>query len=144
LSLGYKLWKDPYRHLRIIRSEGYLRGVQVVNMSPSLGTRHEYKEKGLPRDIFDIRLFEMRFERWKGKSVENQYKVPFGCCRLFQRSLYLKTPKQIIIDIDQGLLQAYGIDLFNLNQALRNNNVNVAGGYIMDGGKKYSLRSVGL
>jgi len=51
--------------------------------------------------------------------------------------------KQIIIDIDQGLLQAYGIDLFNLNQALRNNNVNVAGGYIMDGGKKYSLRSVG-
>ena len=50
--------------------------------------------------------------------------------------------RQIIIDIDQSLLQAYGIDLFNLNQALRNN-INVAGGYIMDGGKKYSLRSVG-
>ena len=51
--------------------------------------------------------------------------------------------RQIIIDVDQGLLQAFGIDLYNLNQALRNNNINVAGGYIMDGGKKYSLRSVG-
>jgi len=51
--------------------------------------------------------------------------------------------RQIIIDIDQGLLQAYGIDLYNLNQALRNNNINLAGGYIMDGGKKYSLRTVG-
>ncbi len=51
--------------------------------------------------------------------------------------------KQIIIDLDQGLLQAYGIDIFNLNQALRSNNLNVAGGYVMDGGKKYSLRTVG-
>ena len=51
--------------------------------------------------------------------------------------------KQIIIDLDQGLLQAYGIDIFNLNQALRSNNLNVAGGYVMDGGKKYRLRTVG-
>jgi len=51
--------------------------------------------------------------------------------------------KQIIIDLDQSLLQAYGIDIFRLNQALRDNNINVAGGYIMDGGKKYSLRAVG-
>jgi hypothetical protein len=96
LSLGYKLWKYSNRHLRIILSEGYLRGVQVVYMTPSLGTCHEYKVKCLPRDIFDVRLFEMRFERWESKSVENQYEVPFGRCRLFQRSLYLKTPEQII------------------------------------------------
>jgi len=51
--------------------------------------------------------------------------------------------KQIIIDLDQNLLQAYGIDISRLNQALRDNNINVAGGYIMDGGKKYSLRAVG-
>jgi HAE1 family hydrophobic/amphiphilic exporter-1 len=51
--------------------------------------------------------------------------------------------KQIIIDLDQGLLQAYGIDIYNLNQALNSNNLNVAGGYILDGGKKYSLRTVG-
>ncbi len=51
--------------------------------------------------------------------------------------------KQIIIDLDQNLLQAYGIDISRLNQSLRDNNINVAGGYIMDGGKKYSLRAVG-
>ncbi|MEE8547019.1 MAG: efflux RND transporter permease subunit, partial [bacterium] len=51
--------------------------------------------------------------------------------------------KQITIDLDQSLLQAYGIDISRLNQALRDNNINVAGGYIMDGGKKYSLRVVG-
>lgn len=51
--------------------------------------------------------------------------------------------KQITIDLDQNLLQAYGIDISRLNQALRDNNINVAGGYIMDGGKKYSLRVVG-
>ena len=51
--------------------------------------------------------------------------------------------KQITIDLDQNLLQAYGIDISRLNQALRDNNINFAGGYIMDGGKKYSLRVVG-
>ena len=51
--------------------------------------------------------------------------------------------KQIVIDLNQDLLQAYGIDIFRLNQSLRDNNINVAGGYIMDGGKKYSLRTVG-
>ena len=51
--------------------------------------------------------------------------------------------RQIIIDLDQNLLQAYGIDISRLTQALRDNNINVAGGYIMDGGKKYILRAVG-
>lgn len=51
--------------------------------------------------------------------------------------------KQVIIDLDQGLLQAYGIDIYNLRQALRSNNLNIAGGYVVDGGKKYTLRTVG-
>ena len=51
--------------------------------------------------------------------------------------------KQVIIDLDPDRLQAHGIDIFNLRQALRNNNLNLSGGYIRDGGKKYTLRTMG-
>ena len=51
--------------------------------------------------------------------------------------------KQVIIDLDPARLQAHGIDIFNLSQALRNNNLNLSGGYIRDGGKKYTLRTLG-
>ena len=51
--------------------------------------------------------------------------------------------KEIIVDIDDNLLQAHGIDAFNLRQALRANNLNVSGGYVVEGGKKYALRTVG-
>ena len=52
-------------------------------------------------------------------------------------------PKQIIIDLDHNLLQAHGVDVFNLSQAVRNNNVNISGGWIVDGEKKYALRTLG-
>lgn len=51
--------------------------------------------------------------------------------------------KQIIIDLDERLLQAYGVDIFNLGQALRANNINMSGGYVIEGDKKYTLRTVG-
>lgn len=51
--------------------------------------------------------------------------------------------KQIIIDLDPDRLQAFGVDIFNLSQALRQNNVNLSGGYVIEGGKKYTLRTVG-
>ena len=51
--------------------------------------------------------------------------------------------KQVIIEVDDGLLQAYGIDSYNLSQALNSNNVSLTGGYIMSGDKKYTLRSMG-
>lgn len=51
--------------------------------------------------------------------------------------------KQILIELDPNLLQAYGIDIFTLSQLLRSNNVNVSGGYILEGGRKYNLRTVG-
>ena len=52
-------------------------------------------------------------------------------------------PKQIIIDLDHSLLQAHGVDVFNLSRAVRNNNINVSGGWILDGEKKYALRTLG-
>ncbi len=51
--------------------------------------------------------------------------------------------KQIIVEVDDGLLQAYGIDSFTLSQALNSNNISLTGGYIMSGDKKFTLRSIG-
>lgn len=52
-------------------------------------------------------------------------------------------PRQIIVELDQGLMQAYGIDAFQLRQALASSNTNVSGGYVIEGDKKYTLRTVG-
>ena len=51
--------------------------------------------------------------------------------------------KQIIVEVDDGLLQAYGIDSYTLAQALNSNNVSLTGGYIISGEKKFTLRSIG-
>ncbi len=51
--------------------------------------------------------------------------------------------KQILVDLDQGRMQALGVDVANLSQALRSSNLNTSGGFVFDGGKKYSLRTVG-
>ena len=51
--------------------------------------------------------------------------------------------KQIIVDLNQEAMRTYGIDVNAISNALRNNNVNVSGGFIEDGGKKYTLRTVG-
>jgi HAE1 family hydrophobic/amphiphilic exporter-1 len=51
--------------------------------------------------------------------------------------------KQVIVDLDQNLMRSYGIDAWNLSRSLRNNNLNISGGYVMDGGKKYTVRVMG-
>jgi len=51
--------------------------------------------------------------------------------------------KQIIITLNDRALQAYGVDVFNLSNILRNNNTNLSGGYVLEGDKKYTLRTVG-
>jgi HAE1 family hydrophobic/amphiphilic exporter-1 len=51
--------------------------------------------------------------------------------------------KEVVIDLDQSLLQTYRIDVRELAQSLRLNNLNVSGGYIYDGGRKFTVRAVG-
>lgn len=51
--------------------------------------------------------------------------------------------RQILIDLDAQRLQAYGIDVNSISRDLRNSNVNLSAGFVYDGGKKYSLRTVG-
>ncbi len=51
--------------------------------------------------------------------------------------------RQVIVELDEKRLEAHGIDVFNLGQALRAGNVNLSGGYIIEGDRRYSLRTVG-
>ena len=51
--------------------------------------------------------------------------------------------KKVQVELDQELMRAYNIDAFNLIQSLRNNNINLSAGYVFDGGRKFSVRSIG-
>lgn len=51
--------------------------------------------------------------------------------------------KKVLVELDQELMRAYNIDAFNLIQSLRNNNINLSAGYVFDGGRKFSVRSIG-
>ena len=51
--------------------------------------------------------------------------------------------KQILVEVDPNRLQSHGIDIWALGQALRSNNVTLSAGYVFDGDKKYTLRTMG-
>ena len=51
--------------------------------------------------------------------------------------------KQILIEIDPNQLQSLGIDIFSVTQALRSNNLTYSGGYVFDGDRKYTVRTMG-
>jgi HAE1 family hydrophobic/amphiphilic exporter-1 len=51
--------------------------------------------------------------------------------------------KQVLVELDQERLQAHGLDPYQVARAIRSNNVNVSAGWVMDGGKKFTLRTVG-
>ncbi len=51
--------------------------------------------------------------------------------------------KQVLVELDQERLQAHGLDAFQVARAIRTNNRNVSAGWVMDGGRKYSLRAIG-
>ena len=47
------------------------------------------------------------------------------------------------VDVDQNRMRAYGLDMRSLNRAIRNNNINISGGYVTEGGKRLAVRAVG-
>lgn len=46
--------------------------------------------------------------------------------------------RQILVDVDQGKLEAYGISLNQLGEALKQENINEPGGLIREGRRKFS------
>lgn len=51
--------------------------------------------------------------------------------------------EQVMIDLDPQALAALGVSVDELTRSLRANNVDLAGGYLIDGGRRYFVRSVG-
>ncbi|MDP6038793.1 MAG: efflux RND transporter permease subunit, partial [Candidatus Latescibacteria bacterium] len=47
------------------------------------------------------------------------------------------------VDVDQGRLNAHGLDVRTLNRTIRSNNINISGGYVTEGGKRLAVRAVG-
>ena len=51
--------------------------------------------------------------------------------------------KQILVELNQSLLRAHHIDVYQLIQSLQSNNVNISGGFVYDGGRKFTVRAIG-
>ena len=51
--------------------------------------------------------------------------------------------KELLVELDQGLLQAHNVDISVLNGLLSRNNINLSLGEVIDGGRKFSIRAIG-
>ena len=51
--------------------------------------------------------------------------------------------ERVMIDVDPQAMAALGVSVDDLTRSLRANNVDLAGGYLIDGGRRYFVRSVG-
>ena len=51
--------------------------------------------------------------------------------------------RQVLVELDLERMRAHNVDFYNLNQSLRTNNVNVSGGWVLDGERKYTVRAIG-
>ena len=51
--------------------------------------------------------------------------------------------EQVTIDLDPEAMASLGVEVDALTRSLRANNVDLAGGYVIDGGRRYFVRSVG-
>ncbi len=51
--------------------------------------------------------------------------------------------KQVLVEVDQDKLRSHGINMFQTVNDLRSQNLTVPGGWIIEGGKKIYLRSMG-
>ncbi|MEE3260164.1 MAG: efflux RND transporter permease subunit, partial [Candidatus Latescibacterota bacterium] len=51
--------------------------------------------------------------------------------------------KQVLIELDQGKVRGHGVNVFEAVNSLRDQNLTVPGGWVIEGGKKIYVRSVG-
>ncbi|MFQ5751974.1 MAG: efflux RND transporter permease subunit, partial [bacterium] len=51
--------------------------------------------------------------------------------------------RQVLVELDLERMRAHHVDVYNLSRSLRSNNINIAGGYVIDAGRKYTVRTIG-
>jgi len=127
-------------------------------MAMEVRNRIDIVRKDLPSDIRQIRIF--RFQpndrpiinfsvAWGGESyklydiikiIERRIQRIEGVADVELRGM---DEKQILIDVNQNALKSHKVDIYNLASSIRTGNRNLSGGYIRDGGKKYTVRSIG-
>lgn len=114
--------KLPRDVRRVIISRFSMQQIPVLALSISGDcTKGELAEK--VNEILKIRL-----ERLEGVNEVDVYGV--------QR-------RQVDVELRLSSLRAYNINLYQVFNDLRNNNLNLSAGYVMDGGSKYFIRNIG-
>jgi len=51
--------------------------------------------------------------------------------------------KEVMVELDQNLLKAHNVDIFDLSRNIGANNRNVSSGHVRSGGRKYAVRAIG-
>ncbi|MCB9500836.1 MAG: efflux RND transporter permease subunit [Deferribacteres bacterium] len=51
--------------------------------------------------------------------------------------------RKVLVELDLERMRAHQLDFFQLASSLRQNNINVAGGTVMQGGREFSVRTIG-
>jgi HAE1 family hydrophobic/amphiphilic exporter-1 len=51
--------------------------------------------------------------------------------------------RHVLVELDFERMRAHHIDVYDLSQSLRINNVNIAGGWIIEAGRKHTVRTLG-
>ena len=51
--------------------------------------------------------------------------------------------RQVLVELDFERMRAHHVDVYDLSRSLRTNNINIAGGWVIDGGRKHTVRTMG-
>ena len=114
------LLPDDLRQVRIRRFQSTDIPVYRFHLSADWGKDRLYD--------FTERVVQRRLERLEGVASVDARGI---------------SKRELQVQLDQSRMQAAGVDSRDVNAVLRNNHVNVSGGYIQEGPRKLVVRSVG-
>jgi cobalt-zinc-cadmium resistance protein CzcA len=106
-------------------------------ISTGLGEIYHYEVKAAPGSNYDATSLRT-IEDW---NVRRQL---LGVPGITEVTSMGGLEKQYQVRLDPAKLQAYGLTLRDVLEAVGRNNANVGGGYIEHGGEQYLLRGIGL
>jgi cobalt-zinc-cadmium resistance protein CzcA len=114
--------------------------VGIPEMGPiasGLGEIYQYELRGAPGSAFDVKALRT-LQDW---TVRRQLLSVPGITEV---NSFGGLEQQYQVRVNPARLQAYGLNLRDVYEAVTRNNANVGGGYIEHGPEQYAIRSVGL
>lgn len=110
---------------------------QMGPIATGLGEIYQYELRTAPGSPFDLKALRT-IQDW---SVRRQLLTVPGITEV---NSFGGLEQQFQVRVDPARLQAYGLTLPEVHDAVSRNNANVGGGYIERGPEQYVLRSLGL